>query len=54
MPKNLPLHFIRIIAGVIFITEGILKFVYPNELGWSIRAYWPAHAAFARPRCRLH
>ncbi len=33
MPKNLPLLLIRIIAGVIFITEGVLKFVYPSELG---------------------
>ena len=33
MPKNTPLLLIRIIAGVIFLTEGILKFVYPGELG---------------------
>ena len=33
MPKNTPLLLIRIIAGVILLTEGILKFVYPGELG---------------------
>jgi uncharacterized membrane protein YphA (DoxX/SURF4 family) len=33
MNKNLPLLLIRIIAGVIFLSEGILKFVYPAELG---------------------
>jgi putative oxidoreductase len=33
MSKNLPLLLIRIIVGIIFLTEGILKFVYPGELG---------------------
>ncbi len=33
MPKNLPLLLIRVIVGVIFLTEGILKFVYPGDLG---------------------
>ena len=33
MPKNLPLLLIRIIVGIIFLTEGILKLVYPGELG---------------------
>lgn len=33
MNKNLPLLLIRIITGIIFLTEGILKFVYPGELG---------------------
>jgi putative oxidoreductase len=33
MSKNLPLLLIRIIVGIIFLTEGILKFVYPSELG---------------------
>ena len=33
MPKNLPLLLVRIIAGIIFLTEGTLKFVYPGELG---------------------
>lgn len=33
MRKNLPLLLVRIILGIIFLTEGILKFVYPGELG---------------------
>jgi putative oxidoreductase len=33
MNKNLPLLFIRIIGGIVFLTEGILKFVYPDEFG---------------------
>ena len=33
MRKNLPMILIRIIVGLIFLTEGILKFVYPGELG---------------------
>jgi len=33
MRKNLPIILIRTIVGVIFLTEGILKFVYPGELG---------------------
>ena len=33
MPKNLPLLLIRIMVGIIFLTEGILKLVYPGELG---------------------
>jgi len=33
MPKNLPLLLIRVITGVVFLTEGLLKFVYPGELG---------------------
>lgn len=33
MNKNLPLLLIRIITGIVFITEGILKFMYPGELG---------------------
>jgi putative oxidoreductase len=33
MPKNIPLLLIRVIAGIVFLTEGILKFVYPAELG---------------------
>jgi putative oxidoreductase len=33
MPKNIPLLLIRIIVGIVFLTEGILKFVYPGELG---------------------
>jgi putative oxidoreductase len=33
MRKNLPIILIRVIVGVVFLTEGILKFVYPGELG---------------------
>lgn len=33
MRKSLPMILIRIIVGVVFLTEGILKFVYPAELG---------------------
>lgn len=33
MRKNLPMILIRIVVGLIFLTEGILKFVYPGELG---------------------
>ncbi len=33
MRKNLPMIFIRVMVGVVFVTEGILKFVLPGELG---------------------
>ena len=33
MRHNLSLLLIRIIVGIVFLTEGILKFVYPSELG---------------------
>ena len=33
MRKNLPMMLIRVMVGVVFLTEGILKFVYPGELG---------------------
>lgn len=33
MRKNLPMILIRVVVGVVFLTEGILKFVYPGELG---------------------
>ncbi len=33
MRKNLPMILIRVIVGVVFLTEGILKFVAPAELG---------------------
>lgn len=33
MRKNLPMILVRVIVGVVFLTEGILKFVYPGELG---------------------
>ena len=35
MRKNLPIILIRVIVGLVFLTEGILKFVYPGELGWG-------------------
>ena len=35
MRKNLPMILIRVIVGLVFLTEGILKFVYPAELGWG-------------------
>jgi uncharacterized membrane protein YphA (DoxX/SURF4 family) len=33
MRRNLPLLLVRVIVGVVFLTEGILKFVLPDELG---------------------
>jgi len=33
MRKNLPIILIRVIVGVVFLTEGILKFMQPGELG---------------------
>jgi len=33
MRKSLPMILIRILVGLVFLTEGILKFVYPAELG---------------------
>ena len=33
MRKNLPMILVRVIVGVVFLTEGILKFLYPGELG---------------------
>lgn len=33
MRKNLPVILIRTIVGLVFVTEGILKFVLPGELG---------------------
>ena len=35
MRKNLSMILIRVIVGLVFLTEGILKFVYPGELGWG-------------------
>jgi putative oxidoreductase len=35
MRKNLPMILIRVIVGLVFLSEGILKFVYPGELGWG-------------------
>lgn len=33
MRKNLPMLLVRAIVGLVFLTEGILKFVEPGELG---------------------
>lgn len=33
MRKNLPMLLVRVIVGLVFLTEGILKFVEPGELG---------------------
>jgi len=33
MRKNLPIILIRVVVGLVFLTEGILKFLYPSELG---------------------
>ena len=33
MSRNIPMLLIRVIVGLIFLTEGALKFVYPHELG---------------------
>jgi uncharacterized membrane protein YphA (DoxX/SURF4 family) len=33
MRRNLPMILVRVMVGLIFLTEGILKFVHPQELG---------------------
>lgn len=33
MRKNLPIILIRVVVGLVFLTEGILKFAQPAELG---------------------
>jgi len=33
MRKGLPMILVRVIVGLVFLTEGILKFVHPAELG---------------------
>jgi len=33
MHKNLPMILVRVIVGLVFFTEGLLKFVLPGELG---------------------
>ena len=33
MRKNLPMILIRVIVGVVFLTEGILKFVVSRRIG---------------------
>jgi len=45
MRKNLPMILVRVVVGVVFLTEGILKFVRPSELGAGRFAHiglpWP-------------
>jgi uncharacterized membrane protein YphA (DoxX/SURF4 family) len=33
MRKNLPMILVRVIVGLVFLTEGLLKFIEPGELG---------------------
>src|ERR1035441_855540 len=33
MRRDLPMILIRVIVGLVFLTEGILKFMHPDELG---------------------
>jgi uncharacterized membrane protein YphA (DoxX/SURF4 family) len=33
MRRDLPMILIRVIVGLVFLTEGILKFIHPDELG---------------------
>ncbi|HEY3706436.1 MAG TPA: DoxX family protein [Terracidiphilus sp.] len=33
MRRNVPLLLVRLIVGIVFLTEGILKFLQPEELG---------------------
>ena len=35
MRQSLPMILIRVVVGLVFLTEGILKFVRPEELGWG-------------------
>ncbi len=35
MRQSLPMFLIRVIVGLVFLTEGVLKFVRPDELGWG-------------------
>jgi len=45
MQKKLPFTLIRLVVGLVFLTEGILKFVLPDELGagrfWHIGLPFP-------------
>ncbi len=49
---------IRLILGVVFLSEGVRKFVYPESLGWAALAksgfrhpsLWPLLPAYARSR----
>jgi putative oxidoreductase len=45
MRRTLPMMLIRIIVAVVFITEGMLKFIFPDELG----AGRFAHIGLIRP-----
>ena len=46
MRKNLPVILIRFVVGLVFLTEGILKFAQPGELGSGRFAHiglpWPS------------
>lgn len=33
MPRSIPMTLIRVLVAVVFVTEGILKFLYPGEFG---------------------
>jgi len=33
MRRNLPMLLIRVVVGLIFLAEGILEFLHPEELG---------------------
>jgi putative oxidoreductase len=33
MRKNLPMVLVRVVVGLVFLTEGVLKFVEPGDLG---------------------
>ncbi len=33
MRRNLPMLLVRIVVGLIFVPEGVLKFMFPDELG---------------------
>ncbi len=33
MPRNVPLFLVRIVVGIVFLTEGVLKFMFPEEFG---------------------
>lgn len=33
MRRMFPMILIRVVVGLVFVTEGILKFVHPSELG---------------------
>ena len=45
MLRNVPLLLIRVVVGIVFLTEGVLKFLWPSELGAGRFAHiglpWP-------------